>query len=345
MKPSPSFIAAKCRVGTSRKSTADLYYELHGSGKRKVLFVTTQYFARKSDYQVCVYENRGSGHSSAPMRRYRMSDMAQDANDLLRHLGWSRVHVVGASMGGMIAQEFALHYPHRLKSLCLASTQAQRCLPPTEFLPHLLLTLLRISISKGDDIAKLVPSLLYSSEWLSAPALETARKLREVGQFKGELIVGMGGGGGVGGTVEGDLTNLEVMLKFHKTRLTTRPPQRITAAMAQLWGIIRHHIPASRLHLLSQALSSHNIPTTIAHGTADKLIHTDSARALAEAVGGRLVLFGGIGHSLNHEDPVGFNGLLEEGFERGEIGRGVEVDGVGSDGKEQRVWSLDGQVL
>jgi pimeloyl-ACP methyl ester carboxylesterase len=65
---------------------------------------------------------RGHGRSSAPAGEWSIADMAHDVVRLLRHLGAERVHLLGLSMGGMVAQQFALDYPYATASLLLAST-------------------------------------------------------------------------------------------------------------------------------------------------------------------------------------------------------------------------------
>jgi pimeloyl-ACP methyl ester carboxylesterase len=85
-------------------------------------------------FHVVRYDNRDCGRSSRAKGRpptlkqlivrdksaasYTISDLARDGIRLLDHLGVQRAHVVGASMGGMIAQTMAIEYPHRVLSLC-----------------------------------------------------------------------------------------------------------------------------------------------------------------------------------------------------------------------------------
>jgi pimeloyl-ACP methyl ester carboxylesterase len=62
---------------------------------------------------------------------YTLDDMADDAVGLLDSLGIASAHVVGASMGGMIAQLVAIHYPHRVRTLTsIMSTTGDPALPP-----------------------------------------------------------------------------------------------------------------------------------------------------------------------------------------------------------------------
>jgi pimeloyl-ACP methyl ester carboxylesterase len=76
-------------------------------------------------FRVITSDNRGVGRSSAPPGPYTTRQMADDAAALLAHLGVSRAHVVGSSMGGMIAQELALAYPQLVDRLVLYGTFAR----------------------------------------------------------------------------------------------------------------------------------------------------------------------------------------------------------------------------
>jgi 3-oxoadipate enol-lactonase len=73
-------------------------------------------------YRVLRFDNRGIGKTDRPAGPYTSKLMAEDAKALVDHLGLSGFHLMGVSMGGMIAQEFAVAHPGDLLSVTLACT-------------------------------------------------------------------------------------------------------------------------------------------------------------------------------------------------------------------------------
>jgi 3-oxoadipate enol-lactonase len=73
-------------------------------------------------FDVVLFDNRGIGASDAPPGPYTVAEMAADAVQVLDEVGVERPHVVGTSLGGMVAQELALSYPERVDRLVLACT-------------------------------------------------------------------------------------------------------------------------------------------------------------------------------------------------------------------------------
>jgi len=72
--------------------------------------------------QTIIFDNRGTGRSGKPSDGYEFARQARDVAGLLDHLGISRTHLLGFSMGGAIAQEFAAGHAHRLDRLVLFGT-------------------------------------------------------------------------------------------------------------------------------------------------------------------------------------------------------------------------------
>lgn len=109
------------------------YYEEAGSGEPLVLIMglggdlqgwalTAPALAKH--FRVITYDNRGAGRTGAPDRPYTIAGMAGDLAALLDALKIEKAHILGFSMGGYIAQEFALNYPSRVNRLILLATAA-----------------------------------------------------------------------------------------------------------------------------------------------------------------------------------------------------------------------------
>ena len=75
-------------------------------------------------YQTILFDNRGMGRSDTPPGPYRMRHMALDAVAVLDAAEVESAHVIGASMGGMIAQELAIRFPGRVRALLLGCTSS-----------------------------------------------------------------------------------------------------------------------------------------------------------------------------------------------------------------------------
>ena len=73
-------------------------------------------------FTVITLDNRGTGFSDKPVHGYAIANLARDIRGLLDELAISRIHLLGYSMGGAIAQEFVRQFPERVQSLMLCAT-------------------------------------------------------------------------------------------------------------------------------------------------------------------------------------------------------------------------------
>jgi 3-oxoadipate enol-lactonase len=110
-----------------------IYWDEQGQGPPILLIMGLGYTsamwhrthpALSQHFRTIVFDNRGVGLSDVPPGPYSIATMASDAAAVLDAAGVARAHVLGVSMGGMIAQEFALQYPARTRSLILGCTAA-----------------------------------------------------------------------------------------------------------------------------------------------------------------------------------------------------------------------------
>lgn len=116
----------------AQNQNARIYWNAIGKGEPIVLLMglgcsSAMWFrlvprlARK--YRVILLDNRGAGQTSVEhFVVHRVSNMAADVACVLDAAGEASAHVLGFSMGGMIAQQLAIDFPQRVRSLVLAGT-------------------------------------------------------------------------------------------------------------------------------------------------------------------------------------------------------------------------------
>ena len=113
----------------------ELNYMLEGDGEDTIVLINGladdhQTWVLQMDdflaagYRVLRFDNRGIGASSKPAGPYMSRMLADDTKALADSLGITSFHLMGVSMGGMIAQEYALAYPGDLRSVTFACTYA-----------------------------------------------------------------------------------------------------------------------------------------------------------------------------------------------------------------------------
>ncbi len=121
--------------GKATRAGVGLAYSVRGDGPETALLIQGL-GARAADwgpslpgalaerFRVVMFDNRGTGSSDKPREAWTLEDMAEDALAVLDAVGAERVHVLGVSMGGMIAQLVALDRADRVDRLVLLSTNA-----------------------------------------------------------------------------------------------------------------------------------------------------------------------------------------------------------------------------
>ena len=119
------------------KEPIDLYYEIHGQGDPLLLIHglgsssqdwELQITRFVNHFQVITVDLRGHGKSPKPPGPYSMPLFAEDVAGLLGNLGHSSVHMLGISLGGMVAFQLALDYPELVQSLVVVNSTPEMIL-------------------------------------------------------------------------------------------------------------------------------------------------------------------------------------------------------------------------
>ncbi|MFO0727733.1 MAG: alpha/beta hydrolase [Myxococcota bacterium] len=122
-------------TGRVRAGGLEFAYDAVGSGSPPLVLIHG-YMAHRADFRdvlpmlgarrrVIAYDLRGHGDSDrGPAERYTLDTLADDLGRMLDQLGIGQIHLLGHSMGGMVAHRFVLAAPDRVRSLILSSTTA-----------------------------------------------------------------------------------------------------------------------------------------------------------------------------------------------------------------------------
>ncbi|KAL6060401.1 AB hydrolase-1 domain-containing protein [Balamuthia mandrillaris] len=305
-------------VGAGRNDPVDLYYEVHGAGPQRALWVmglgtslrgwkkNIEYFLDNhyNEFQLCIFDNRGVGRSGSPKRRYTTKGMAYDALELLQHLGWDEVHVIGISMGGMISMELALllldhqqgtNKRPKLLSLSLAVTHAGglSAIVPFAGFKTVFRNLFR---SRPEDKVESIMRSIYSPAYLARPS-----------------------------PVDSSKTMLDYVCSEWLTRVAVDPPPTKEGAFGQIAAVNTHYVSAYRLSIIQNS----GVPTLIMTGTNDSLVRPQNSFNLAKRLASPQLTFlvwEGVGHAVNSETFDEFNAavlaVMRQGAQRSKTAAG-----------------------
>lgn len=320
-------------------------------------------------YSVLILDNRGMGDSDVPLMRYSTSEMARDAVEVLEHVGWlppdsilhdassssssppsstsgdkgqeqqqqqRTLHVVGISMGGMIAQELAYLVPTRLSTLNLCCTAAaiENTTTFWENMVQRAQMLLPKSLEesvRGAARNTFPPGYLLGPDTihLPRPSPDTRVHPPDAGSATSSASTGSAGAGARAGEGRGTKEYLhfsnnyerfvagEMHKRLDSKRFTTK------GFLLQLIAAGWHHKSPAQLKEIGDRVGRERI--LVLHGTADRMISVPHGYKLRAYLGGddegsglMAVIRDGAGHVPPLECTEWFHELIEERIRKGE---------------------------
>ncbi|WOL03034.1 hypothetical protein Cni_G11754 [Canna indica] len=230
--------------------------------------------------EVCCFDNRGMGRSSIPTNKseYTTSIMAKDALALLDHLGWKKAHVVGHSMGGMIACKLAATAPDRICSMALLNVTGGgfQCFPKMD--RQMLSLALRFLRAKTPEQRALVDlETHYTNEYLDEHV--------------------------------GSCTRRDILYQQYVKAISSTGMQSNCGFEGQVNACWNHKVTSKEL----DTIRSSGFLVSVIHGRYDIIAQVDHARTLAEKLRpvARMVEIHG-GHLVSHQRPDEVNQAIRE---------------------------------
>ena len=121
MKLLPKIIVNDIKINYQIRGEGEPLILIHG-GSGSSMHWLYQVPELSKHYRVIVYDVRGHGKTDKPKQQYSIELFSEDLSELMNKLEIDEAHIIGHSLGGMIAQQFALNFPNRILSLVLTST-------------------------------------------------------------------------------------------------------------------------------------------------------------------------------------------------------------------------------
>ncbi|KAG0139880.1 hypothetical protein CROQUDRAFT_665908 [Cronartium quercuum f. sp. fusiforme G11] len=296
-----------CPIIRQRGAPRKIYFELHGSedATYKMVFKMclgntcfswsrqVEYFSRKPNHAVLVFDNRGVGYSDAgPLEPYKTSEMAKDLVDLLDHLCWDNqrsLHVIGVSLGGMIAQELCFLIPKRIMSVVFTSTKARNLhIPGINVLSQISLLALT-QATQTERVATLV-RIMFPAPYLDAPAPNPTPEI-PTNRAHEEACMGA----------------------HHKVMRH----QTMSMEVGQTLAALFHSCSTKSLGRMAEMLEPAKV--LILTGDADEMMAVEKSVELHRDIpGSELVVWSGGGHALCAQMEKDHNLLIERVMQEGE---------------------------
>ncbi|KAI8898813.1 Alpha/Beta hydrolase protein [Globomyces pollinis-pini] len=261
-----------------------IYYEIHGNGPTQLLFlsdfmssianwvdIVTYFGINNGDEYTClVIENKGFGLSSGNLGRYTTEGMANDTISVLNHVGWIEtrsIHLVGMSMGGMIAQQLILMMPDYFKSLSLFASCSKHVFPKYDDYAFAR-TIHSILYNDKSKLELLFHEIFADQDWMKDDIDDSYFNSQYVGFIQSKTV-----------------------------QLNSIPPSHLITFIQQGTAVMSHTVTDEELRLISRQIP--NILTI--SGSVDGFVDPSCTIHLAKHLNCEPILLEGKGHSLLDE--------------------------------------------
>ena len=226
-----------------------------------------------AEYYVIRFDNRDIGHSTwlnetwHRSKPYSLEDMAKDSVELLKFLNITQANIIGVSMGGMIAQTIAIHYPEKVLSLTSIMSSGYTLNPKVAKNLRLRLVMLTFPYL----IRKFYLKNKYTEHKVTVDSYVATYKMLQGGRFPFDE---------------------HYFRAVFTDSIEIRKGQNPRARYQQFCAIVASGSRLKKLHQIKA-------PTLVIHGTADPLINPKHAEIYAPLIpNSKLVMIEGMGHEL-----------------------------------------------